>query len=318
MLTIWNTKLHHEEVRDFCEVFSGKGEITRALRAANLRGAAIDIDHNTRAFDLTSPSGFVLTLNEVLRCKPGSLLVLAPVCKSMSSMSRFTSGRSALNPWGHTNYEFVENGNTLACRTILLIVIAQWKGLRWILEQPDGSFFPQLPRFQWLLKVIQVFVCYFYMGKFNGATPKRHRLWSNDSWILTQITQKAGYMSRFEQDQCKVKTTRKYVDSKGVKRCVGIKEVLQNSQHYTREFGEFIAEQVQARAGVPLDQQVSTAAIPSELTDLELFRRFCMPLHETDRWDEAKMMEVLGYLGSCKHMNVPGKWENLLTELALR
>jgi hypothetical protein len=66
LLTIWNTKLHHEEVlwlqigvfgfvcsskalrkkrlyhwpnrsplkvRDFCEVFSGKGEITRALRA---------------------------------------------------------------------------------------------------------------------------------------------------------------------------------------------------------------------------------------------------------------------------------------------
>lgn len=46
--------------------------------------------------------------------------------------------------------------NTLATRTILLILVAQWKGLRWILEQPDGSFFPQLPRFQWLLKILKV------------------------------------------------------------------------------------------------------------------------------------------------------------------
>ena len=145
-----------------------------------------------------------LTLNEVMRCKPGSLLVLAPVCKSMSAMylraiiimifvllaylisivyrgyviiycmawnnifscviffsnstkprSRHTSGRTSLNPWGHTNYPFVEEGNTLACRVILLILVATWKNLHWLLEQPDGSFVPQLPRFQWLLKIMK-------------------------------------------------------------------------------------------------------------------------------------------------------------------
>lgn len=59
-------------------------------------------------------------------------------------------------PYGNSGYPFVEEGNVLATRTILLILIAQWKGLRWVLEQPDGSFFPQLPRFQWLLKILKV------------------------------------------------------------------------------------------------------------------------------------------------------------------
>ncbi|CAL1150914.1 unnamed protein product [Cladocopium goreaui] len=227
------------DVRDFCEVFSGKGEITRALRAANLKGCAIDIDDNPRAFDLTTPSGFAplgllnylwLTLNEVLRCKPGSLLVLAPVCTSMSAMSRHTSGRSYLKPYGNTNYEFVELGNTLACRCILLILVAHWRGLRWLLEQPDGSFLQYLPRFQWLLQVIKVYVAYFYMGKFNGETPKRHRVWSNDHMFLSEIVNRAGYMSRQEQQACHVKTARKYIDKKGVSRCVGIKDVLKKSQ----------------------------------------------------------------------------------------
>ena len=77
---------------------------------------------------------------------------------------------------------------------------------------------------------LQVYVAHFYMGKFGGDTPKRHRLWSNDTWLLSRIAEKAGYMSRDEQNQCKVKTTRKYIDAHGVKRCVGIKSVLRNSQ----------------------------------------------------------------------------------------
>ena len=146
LLTIWNTQLHHKSDRNFLEVFAGRGEITRALRAANLRGAAIDIDHHP-AFDLTTPAGFV---------------------------------------------------------------------------------------------------------------------------------------------------------------------------HYTRAFGEFIAEQVKTRRDVPIPALALDDRLPTDLTDLELFRKFCMPFHETDRWEEAKMMDVLGYLGPCKHTNPPGNWETILHELFLR
>ena len=76
----------------------------------------------------------------------------------------------------------------------------------------------------------QVFTAHFYMGKFGGATPKRHRLWSNDEWLLHRIAERAGYMSRAEQDACPTKSTKKYIDKNGVRRCVGIKDVLQKSQ----------------------------------------------------------------------------------------
>ena len=71
------------EDRDFIELFAGQGEVTKALRhvawlslpplrpnspaccshthgscEADLRGTAMDVDHH-RAFDLTTPSGFV-------------------------------------------------------------------------------------------------------------------------------------------------------------------------------------------------------------------------------------------------------------------
>ena len=76
----------------------------------------------------------------------------------------------------------------------------------------------------------------FYMGKFNGPTPKRHRLWSNDSTLLGYIADRAGFMSRADQSACTVKTARVYLDRFGVKRRVGIKEALRSSQNLIPQF----------------------------------------------------------------------------------
>ena len=80
------------------------------------------------------------------------------------------------------------------------------------------------------LSPVKVYGCTFYMGKFNGPTPKRHRLFSNDRNFLQPISDIAGYMSRLEQSQCKVKTARSYHDKQGVRRHVGNKETLRDSQ----------------------------------------------------------------------------------------
>ena len=63
---------------------------------------------------------------------------------------RHTSGRDYFTPWGNCGYLFVWTGNLLSSRTVLLAVIASWCGLRWLIEQPDGSYLPELPRLQWL------------------------------------------------------------------------------------------------------------------------------------------------------------------------
>ena len=70
--------------------------------------------------------------------------------------SRYTSGRTIFCPYGNTAYEFVETGNILACRCILLCIVASWRKLRWVLEHPDNTFLRELPRWQWLISTIQV------------------------------------------------------------------------------------------------------------------------------------------------------------------
>ncbi len=241
---------------------------------------------------------------------------------------RYTSGRTYFTPLGNTGYQFVSDGTILSSRCALLILVCCWRNLRWLLEQPDGSFLPEMPRFQWLWSVIEVWgpgplnkmnfvfphycFCFpitivlsilvgfptiqawttsFYMGRFGGETPKRHRLWSNDRVLLDGISRRAGYMSREEQMQCPGQTTRKYMDRNGIKRHVGIKHALRNSQylasqdmllfscsatrsrkcflpitawwsiglgptfltlrHFTRSFGDFVASLVTTRCEVP-------------------------------------------------------------------
>lgn len=69
--------------------------------------------------------------------------------------SRHTSGRSYLTPHGNTGYLFVRIGNVLCARTVLVVLLATYCNLRWVIEQPDGSFLQELPRFQWLWGVLK-------------------------------------------------------------------------------------------------------------------------------------------------------------------
>lgn len=74
---------------------------------------------------------------------------------SIHGRCRFTAGRSALLPYGNKGYDFVQLGTVLACRCILLILVATYRKLRWVLEQPDSSILPALPQWQWLLGTVE-------------------------------------------------------------------------------------------------------------------------------------------------------------------
>lgn len=176
---------------------------------------------------------------------------------------------------------------------------------------------PEMPHVQWLWGVVEAYVTTFYMGKFSGETPKRHKLWSKDFRLLELIFGKAGYMSKVEQERCPGKTTRKYTDRHGKVRHVGIKDNLRNSQHFTKEFGEFIAHHVSSQSPVSFPGPREPVELPDDLSDLELFREICMPLRTTDLWHHAKMAEVVGYLGHNKHLGAKGQWVEVLRELNL-
>lgn len=71
------------------------------------------------------------------------------------------------------------------------------------------------------------------MGAFQGQTPKRHRLWSNDFKLLEKVAEIGGSMSR--ADMAKLPgndnpLVEKYLDKSGKKRHVGIAHRLKESQ----------------------------------------------------------------------------------------
>ncbi|CAE7272164.1 unnamed protein product, partial [Symbiodinium sp. CCMP2456] len=76
--------------------------------------------------------------------------------------------------------------------------------LRWVIEQPDGSFLPEMPRFQKLF------------GTFED--------------LIDVITEKAGFMSRQQMSEFTCKTVVRHVDANGVKRHTGKPKELQKSQ----------------------------------------------------------------------------------------
>ncbi|CAE7797998.1 unnamed protein product [Symbiodinium sp. CCMP2592] len=158
--------------REFLELFAGQGNLSSALRRARLRGASVDI--------LTEP----VTMD---------LLT-----------SRAVTGRNVFKPLGNQVHEFVLQGNVLSSRTALLVYLAQWLRLRWVIEQPDGSFLPEMPRFQ--------------------------KLFSTFENLIDVIVEKAGFMSKQQMSQFQRKTAVHHVDANGVKRHTGKPKELQQSQ----------------------------------------------------------------------------------------
>lgn len=68
------------------------------------------------------------------------------------------------------------------------------------------------------------------MGRFGGPSPKRHEVLSSEKKYIDLLILRAGFMSREDQRLCTSRTTRAYVDSMGVKRHVGKKKELKESQ----------------------------------------------------------------------------------------
>ena len=78
-----------------------------------------------------------------------------------SLSNRGTSQRSIYNPLGDCSLPHVRLGNLLANRSILLLILASAFGVRWLLEQPSSSMWPELPRWQLFRMLLQVLMCVY-------------------------------------------------------------------------------------------------------------------------------------------------------------
>ncbi|CAE7810941.1 unnamed protein product [Symbiodinium sp. CCMP2456] len=150
--------------------------------------------------------------------------------------------------------------------------------LRWVIEQPDGSFLPEMPRFQALFRTFED--------------------------LIDTITERAGFMSREEMSRFAQKTAVQYTDSNGVK-------------EYTKAFGEFLTKYFVSVMKEPFEVSFDAKTAPTidrSMTDHELFVVHCTADSNGwlagDIWD-AEMPTVIGYLNA-KHVMPPGQWETWL------
>ena len=71
----------------------------------------------------------------------------------------------------------------------------------------------------------------FWMGNFNSPSPKPHIVYSNDRQMIAALCKRAGYMKKSDIVKCPIRTATTYRDSKGVKRSVGRKNIMRDSQY---------------------------------------------------------------------------------------
>lgn len=98
-----------------------------------------------------SSYGFLNGLKNTLRLQHKGLLCIGLPCNSHSFMSSSQHQRSYLQPHGCEHYAFVIDGNTIAYRSAIFILVALVRGAVWFLENPMGSKCICLPVLQNLL-----------------------------------------------------------------------------------------------------------------------------------------------------------------------
>ncbi|CAE7840892.1 unnamed protein product [Symbiodinium sp. CCMP2592] len=229
--------------REFLELFAGQMAVTKALRAVP-RHAFVESPWTFswtrgRWISCSQQSGHGGNPTTATRVTGGDssrlpivfLNVATLACLDLAAkLSRWSSGRSLIRLWGYKDREFVASGNKLSSRVALLLYLCQWRNVRWLLEQPDGSMLPHLPRFQQFWRKYDVYHSYFWMGKFNGPTPKRHRIWSNCFDLVDGIQKRAGHMLKSEMKRLTKRLVHRYDDKLGTRRFTGKRKELRDSQ----------------------------------------------------------------------------------------
>ena len=97
--------------------------------------------------NLLTDGGFMFAVRQLLRLKESALAYFALPCNSFTFMSQGTHDRTVWQPFGCLWFAFVQCGNILGARTVLLIMLAACRSVQYFVENPENScvrFFPYL------------------------------------------------------------------------------------------------------------------------------------------------------------------------------
>ena len=170
----------------------------------------------------------------------------------------------------------IEN-EVMVSRVTLILYVLQSRGAFWLYEQPGSSLLWYHPRMEEFLKTNNAWRCWTWMGAWGGSSPKGTTLWSSSPDVRR--------MSRVLPDKVwRCDMTRKTTLASG-KLSVSGGTQLKESQAYTAEFGYGVLSTWLSREK-PVELDFSSSPVPN----------IWSPLSKRDRWDDARLSEVMQYL----------------------
>jgi hypothetical protein len=149
---VWCMWLKLDIVPGLCqhvETFAGDHEVSNMIsRRSEGFAYAIDRRFGGPHMDILEPLGLLHALHMTLQCTDDGGHSTAPVCSSYVWVHAGTSGRSLGTPTGHAHRPYVCNANIMCDRVVLIAYLCSAMGIFFLLEQPMGSGFELMPRFQ--------------------------------------------------------------------------------------------------------------------------------------------------------------------------
>jgi len=171
--------LDHKQTLHHVEYFAGKQAVTNAFQAAGLVAMSFERDRDMVHQNLLTDAGFLTAFLYTMKILDGGGTLAAPVCSSWTFMNRGTSKRSVDKPLGNTRLSYIQDANVMVSRVCMLCWLAAARGLMWIIEQPSGSLMEHHPRFQDMIKHMEVHRIFVKMADFSAPSEKGTWLYSN-------------------------------------------------------------------------------------------------------------------------------------------
>jgi hypothetical protein len=244
---------------DSLELFAGKKAFTKAVLDTGRVAIGIDLSDATNIlqsdlYNFLTARGFILATNFAARLGLGAQHLTAPVCSTWVWLSRGSTGRSELNPLGNTRLCSVSEANIMVSRVCLIIMICLAKGVFFVCEQPRGSLLQLHPKFQRLVKTVNLVRKHIFMKDFGGKSDKPTWLYTTHPCIddidLFKVPYKGTVESLVKRD-----------NTHGKERITGNGK-LKQSQHYPPAFGRALAK-------VYMKNKAATITSVSALVDWE-------------------------------------------------
>ena len=175
---------------DAVEYFSGTATIVGSFMANGRKALEFDYIHNPIFQSLTSGPGFLTAVLYAMMIVPGGLAHFATICSTWVFLSRSTTGRSRLFPYGTPDEpgmctSNIREGNMQVGRMVLLVMLLRTRQVFWSLEQPMSSL---MDRAAIIIDNIPERVkTTFNMGAFGGSSKKPSWLISDNAPWLKEL-----------------------------------------------------------------------------------------------------------------------------------